>query len=66
MDVYTLLYLKWITSEDRECCCMSCGGLDGRSVWGRRDTHICMAGSLHCLLEAITISFVNWLYFNTK
>ena len=27
---------------------MLCGSLDGRGVWGRMDTHIYMAESLHC------------------
>ena len=33
---------------------MSCGSLDRREVWGRMDTCICMAESLHCSPEMIT------------
>ena len=57
MDIYTLPYLKWITSKDllyRELCSMLCGSLDGRSIWGRMDTHTGMAESLCCAPESIT------------
>ena len=52
----TLLYLKWITNKDnhRELCSMLRGSLDGKGVWGRLDTCICMAESLHCPPETIT------------
>ena len=33
---------------------MLCGSLDGRGVWGRMDTCICMAESLHCSSETTT------------
>ena len=33
---------------------MLCGSLDGRGVWGRMDTCICMPESLLCSPEAIT------------
>ena len=33
---------------------MLCGSLDGRGVWGRMDTCICIADPLHCSPEAIT------------
>ena len=49
MGMYTLLYLKWITNKDLlhvELCSMLCVGLDGRGVWGRMDTSMCMAESL--------------------
>jgi len=45
---------------------MLCGSLDGRSVWGRMGTCICMVESLHCSPETVTTLFVNWLYLNTK
>ena len=51
MDMYTLLYLKWIANKD---CSMLCGSLDGRGVWGRMATCIYMAESLPCLPETIT------------
>ena len=46
MDMHTLLYLKWITNKDLLCSTgnsAECGSLDGRGVWGRLDTCICMA-----------------------
>ena len=44
-----------------ELCSLLCSGLDGREVWGRRNTCVCMAESLCCLPET-----VNQLYPNTK
>ena len=41
------------TVEHREVCSKSCGILDGREVWGRMDTCICTAESLH--------NIINWL-----
>ena len=32
-----------------------CGSLDGRGVWGRMDTHICMAESLRYSPETTTL-----------
>ena len=37
-----------------ELCSMLCGSWDVRGVWGKMDTCICMAESLHCSLETIT------------
>ena len=38
IDMYTLLYLKWITNKDLLYspgnCSVLCGSLDGRGVWG--------------------------------
>ena len=42
------------TVEHRELCSMICGSLDGRGVWGRMDTWICMAESFCCSPETIT------------
>ena len=47
LDVYTLLYLKWITDNDLlystwNSAQLLCGRLDVRGVWGRMDTHVCM------------------------
>ena len=52
MDMYTLLYLKRVTNKDllyrtwnsAQCC----GSLDGRIVWGRMDTCLCLAEFLCC------------------
>ena len=52
--------------EHRELCSVLCGSLDGRDVWRRKDTCVCMAESLRCPPETITALFVNWLYPNTK
>ena len=41
---------------------MFSGRPDGRGVWGRMDTCICMTEPLHWLPETITTLFVNWLY----
>ena len=53
MDMYTLLYLKWITNKSLvylEFCSMLCGSLDGRGVWGSVGT----CKSLRCSPEAVT------------
>ena len=39
---------------------MLCGSLDGRGVWGRIDTYICMAESLCCSLETITTLLIGY------
>ena len=36
-----------------------CGSLDGKGVWERTDTCICMAESFHSSPEIFTL-FVNW------
>ena len=43
------------TAWHRELCSMLCGSLDGRGVWETMDTCICMAESLCCLPEIITM-----------
>ena len=48
------------TVEHRELCSMLCGSLDGRGVWGRMDTCICMAESLCCAPETITTLFIGY------
>ena len=62
----TLLYFKLATNKDLlyELCSMLCGSLDGRGVWQRVDTCVCMAESLCHAPE--TIRIVNWLYSNRK
>ena len=62
MDMYTLLYLKWIT---RELCSKLCGSLDGREDRRRMDPCICMAESLSCSSETITTLLVSYTP-NTK
>ena len=49
MDMYTPVYLKWITKKDllysmyMELCLMSCGSLDGTGAWGEKG-YMCMHG----------------------
>ena len=71
MDMYTLLCLKQIINKDllflvqhTKLCLTLCGSLDGSGVWGRTDTCICMAESLHCSSE--THYIVNRLYPSEK
>ena len=69
INMYTLLYLKMEnqqgpTVQYRELCSVFFASLDGRGFWGRMDTCIRMAESLHCLPE--THSIVNQLYSSTK
>ena len=41
MDMYTLLYLKWITNEDLLYSPgMLHGSMDGKGIWRRMDTGI--------------------------
>ena len=42
-----------------ELCSMLCDNLDERGVWGRMDTCICMAESLHCSSETITTLLIS-------
>ena len=39
---------------------MLCGSLDGSGVWGRMGTCLCMAESLHCSREAITMLLIGY------
>ena len=45
-----------------EHCSMLCASLDGRGVWGRMDTCICIctAESLHCLPETTTTLLIGY------
>ena len=43
-----------------ELCPMLCGSLDGRGVWGRMDTCVCTAESLHCSPETITTLLIGY------
>ena len=47
-----------------ELCSVLCGSLDGRGVRRRMDTCICMAESLCCSLESVTL--LNQPYPDTK
>ena len=43
-----------------ELCSMSCASLDGRGVWGRMDTCMCITESLHCSLETVTTLLISY------
>ena len=71
INMYTLLFLKWITNKDllystgnSARCCVA-AGWEG-SLAENIDTPICMAEFLRCLPETVTTLFVNWPYPNTK
>jgi len=46
--------------QHRELCSMPCGSLDGRGVWKRMDTCLCVAKSLHCPPEIITTLLIDY------
>ena len=57
--MYTVLYSKWITNKDLLYSTWNstqsfCASLDGRGLWGRMDTCICTAESLHWSPETTT------------
>ena len=54
INIYTLLFRMDNQQGPVELCSMLCGSLDGRELWGRMGTCICMAGSLCCSPETIT------------
>ena len=45
---------------------MLCGSLDGREVWGRMDTSIWMAESLHCSPDTITTLLIYKINYKIK
>ena len=45
---------------------MLCGSFDGRGVWGRTDTCICMAESLCCSPETITTLLIGYTPIKNK
>ena len=49
-----------------ELCSMLCGSLDGRGVWGRMDTCICVAESLHCSPETVTTLLISYTPIQNK
>ena len=48
------------TVEHRELCSMLRSSLDGRGVWGRMDTCICMAEVFCCAPETITTLLIGY------
>ena len=45
---------------------MLCGSLDGWGVWGRMDTRIRVAESLHCLPETVTVLLISYTPIQNK
>ena len=60
MDMYTLLYFNWTTKKDllystgNPAQCYVAAQMR-REVWGRMDTCICLAESLYCPPETVTL-----------
>ena len=52
--------------EHRELCSVLCGSLDGRDVWRRKDTCVCMAESLRCPPETITALLIVYTAIQNK
>ena len=48
--------LLYSTGNSAQCY----GSLDGRGVWGRMDTCVCMTESLHCPPETITTLLIGY------
>ena len=70
MDMYTPLYLKWITNKDllsrtgnSAQCYVSPWG--GGGVWERMDTRICVAKHFHCSPETITTFLISHVHANS-
>ena len=67
MDMYILLYLKWVTNKDlRKLCSILCGSLDGRGVWGRMDTRICIAELPCCSHKISTTLLIDYTPIQNK
>ena len=49
-----------------ELSSMSCGSLDGKGVWGRVNTCICMAEPLYCSLETVTTLSISYTPIQNK
>ena len=47
-------------------CSILCGSLDGRGVWGRIVTCLCMAEPLHSLPETITTLLIGYTPIQNK
>ena len=45
---------------------MLCGSLDGSGVWGRMDTCVFVAESLHCSLETVTTLLISYTQVQNK
>ena len=47
-------------------CSILCGSLDGSGFWKKMDTCICMAESLHCPPESITMLLMSYTTIQNK
>ena len=54
------------TVQHMDLCSVFCGSLDGRGVWETMDTGICMAESLCCPPETITILLISYIPIQNK
>ena len=67
MDMYTLLYLKWLTNKVllystwKSAQCYVAAWKGGEFV-GRMDTCICIAESLRCSPETITTLLISYQF----
>ena len=52
------------TVQLRELCSVLCCSLDKKGLFGRMETCIGMAESLHCPPETITTFSLHWIYNN--
>ena len=70
INIRTILSKKHLedlpTVEHRKLCSVLCGSLDGRGVWRRMDTCICMAESLCCSLETVTTLLIGYTPIQNK
>ena len=60
-----LLYSTW-NLQRMEPNSMLCGSLDGKAVWGRMDTCICLAESHYCPPETITRLLIGYTPIQNK
>ena len=68
MDMFLLLYFKWITKKDllqRTWNSVSCGSLDGRGVWGDNG-YMCVYDWVPSLFTQNCLNIVNQFHSNTK
>ena len=49
-----------------ELCSVVCASMDGRGIWGRRETCICMTESLHHSSETVTTLLSNYTLIQNK
>ena len=69
MVMCTLLYLKGMTNKDllySTWNSVQCGSLDGRRVWGRMDTCICVVEPLSFSPETIITLLIGYTPIQNK